>query len=390
MLAKRPLTDRAVTALKAGPKARLVWDAIVPGFAVRVGGTGAKSFLLVARFGSPNPTARSLGKVGAITLEDARARAREWLKLLASGVDPAQAAKAAQRDTLGAVCDEYLAREGSKLRSVGWVRSTLERLVLPTLGPRQIAEVRRSDVIRLLDAIEDSRGPVMANRTLAILGRVMNWHAGRSDDYSSPIIRGMARRKEVARDRILTDEELRAVWLATTPEPPVYSAFVRFLLLTAARRNEVAKMTWAEVADGVWTLPAGRNKTAVELVRPLSAAALGVLTGLPRIGPWTFTRTGSASLSGLARFKIVLDRASGTQGWTLHDLRRTSRSLMSRAGVPSDVAERCLGHMLPGMRKVYDRHAYREEMLRAYEALAALIARIVDPQPNVVAIRGER
>ena len=176
------------------------------------------------------------------------------------------------------------------------------------------------------------------------------------------------------------------MWLATTPEPPVYSAFVRFLLLTAARRNEVAKMTWAEVADGVWTLPAGRNKTGVELVRPLSAAALGVLAELPRVGPWTFTRTGNAPLSGLARFKIVLDRASGTQGWTLHDLRRTSRSLMSRAGVPSDVAERCLGHMLPGMRKVYDRHAYREEMLRAYQALAALIARIVDPQPNVVAI----
>ena len=118
MLAKRPLTERTVTALKPAPKARLVWDAIVPGFAVRVGGTGAKSFLLVARFGSPNPTARSLGKVGAITLEGARARAREWLKLLASGVDPAQAAKAAERDTLGAICAEYLAREGSKLRSI--------------------------------------------------------------------------------------------------------------------------------------------------------------------------------------------------------------------------------------------------------------------------------
>ena len=390
MLAKRPLTERTIAALKPAPKARLVWDAIIPGFAVRVGTTGAKSFLLVARFGSPNPTARSLGKVGAITLEDARIRAREWLKLAAAGSDPAAVAVAAQRDTLGAICAEYLAREGSKLRSARWIQSALERLVLPTLGPRQIAEVRRSDVIRLLDAIEDSRGPVMANRTLAILGRVMNWHAGRSDDYSSPIIRGMARRKEVARDRILTDAELRAVWLATTSEPPVYSAFVRFLLLTAARRNEVAKMTWAEVADGVWTLPAGRNKTAVELVRPLSAAALGVLAELPRIGPWTFTHTGKASLSNLARFKIELDRVSGVSGWTYHDLRRTSRSLMSRAGVPSDVAERCLGHMLPGMRKIYDRHAYREEMRIAFEKLATLVAGIVDPQPNVVPMRGER
>ena len=278
MLAKRPLTERTIAALKPAPKARLVWDAIVPGFAVRVGTTGAKSFLLVARFGSPNPTARSLGKVGAITLEDARIRAREWLKLAAAGSDPAAVAVAAQRDTLGAICAEYLAREGSKLRSARWIQSALERLVLPTLGPRQIAEVRRSDVIRLLDAIEDSRGPVMANRTLAILGRVMNWHAGRSDDYSSPIIRGMARRKEVARDRILTDAELRAVWLATTSEPPVYSAFVRFLLLTAARRNEVAKMTWAEVADGVWHYRQGGIKPPWSL----SARSLPLLSAFLR------------------------------------------------------------------------------------------------------------
>jgi integrase len=392
MLAKKPLTDRGIAALK--PPRQLVWDAVVPGFAVRVTDNGAKAFVLVTRYpGSSNPTARSLGKVGAITLEDARVRAREWLKQVAAGVDPAlamAAAETAQRDTLGAICAEYLARDGGKLRSVGFIRSTLERLVLPTLGPRPIAEVRRSDVIRLLDAIEDGRGPVMANRTLAILGRVLNWYAGRSDDYASPIVRGMARRKEVARDRVLTDDELRVVWSAPASPEPVFSAFVRFLLLTAARRNEVAEMKWTELADGQWTLPAGRNKTGVELVRPLSAAALGLLAELPRLGEWTFTRTGNAPLSGLARFKIELDRVSGTQGWTYHDLRRTSRSLMSRAAVPSDVAERCLGHVLPGMRKVYDRHAYREEMLRAFEALASLIARIVDPQPNIVPMRGER
>jgi integrase len=87
--------------------------------------------------------------------------------------------------------------------------------------------------------------------------------------------------------------------------------------------------------------------------------------------------------------KAALNCASGVTGWTLHDLRRTARSLMSRAGVPSDHAERCLGHVIGGVRGVYDRHQYREEMLLAYEKLAALIAGIVDPQPNVVAIRGQ-
>jgi integrase len=364
-----------------------MWDAIVPGLAVRVTATGRKSFVLVTRYpGSANPTARALGKVGAITLEDARAKGREWLKLIAAGTDPAQAAQAAERDTLRAICSEYLARNGTK-RTVEWERAILERLVLPTLGVKPINSIRRSDIVRLLDAIEDANGVVMANRTLAIIRQVMNWHAARSDDFRSPIVRGMARGKEQARDRVLSDEELRAVWRATAPEP-VYTSYVRFLLLTGARRNEASEMKWSELSGSEWILPAARNKTGQELVRPLSRAALEIVEGLPRLGEWVFTRTGNASLSGLGRFKTELDQASGTTGWTYHDLRRTARSLMSRAGVPSDHAERCLGHVIGGVRGVYDRHQYREEMLLAYEKLATLVAGIVDPQPNVVAISG--
>ena len=92
----------------------------------------------------------------------------------------------------------------------------------------------------------------------------------------------------------------------------------------------------------------------------------------------------------LSSAKQDFDRASGVTGWTLHDLRRTARSLMSRAGVPSDHAERCLGHVIGGVRGTYDRHEYHEEKRLAFEALASLIARIIDPQPNVVAMRGER
>ena len=146
-------------------------------------------------------------------------------------------------------------------------------------------------------------------------------------------------------------------------------------------------MRWAEITGDSWTLPAARNKTNVELVRPLSAAAMAILASLPHSGEFVFSRTGEAPLSGLSRFKIELDRASGTEGWVIHDLRRTSRSLMSRAGVASDHAERCLGHVIGSIRGVYDRHSYQAEMLLAYEKLAALIGSIVDPQPNVVSIR---
>jgi integrase len=360
---------------------------------LRVTDNGAKTFVLVGRFGSKNPTARAIGKVGAISLEEARTKAREWLKLVAVGQDPAHVAAAAARDTLAAICEEYLKRRGPELRSVDLIRSMLGRSVLPTLGSRPIADIRRSDIVRLLDGIEDASGPVAANRTLALLGTVMNWYAGRTDDYASPIIRGMARRKEVARDRILTDEELRAIWQATAQptttlgaEWPAHCAYIRFLLLTGARRNEAAKTRWAEITGDSWTLPAARNKTGVELVRPLSQAALAIISGLPRHGDFVFSRTGEAALSGLSRFKIELDRASGTEGWVIHDLRRTARSLMSRAGVTSDHAERCLGHVIGSIRGVYDRHLYRDEMLLAYEKLASLVSEIVDPQPNVVSI----
>src|SRR5262249_36752598 len=153
--------------------------------------TGQRTFVLVGRFpDSANPTARALGKVGALTLEDARAKAREWLKLVGAGTDPTSVVLAAERDTLRAICEGYLARDGAKLRSTDWVRATLTRLVYPALGSQLITAIRRSDIIRLLDEIEDERGPVMANRTLAVIGRIMNWHASRSDDFRSPIVRG--------------------------------------------------------------------------------------------------------------------------------------------------------------------------------------------------------
>jgi integrase len=388
MLAKRRLTDRAIAALKpAEPgKRKLVWDAVVPGFAIRVTDKGQRSFVLVARYpGSQNPAPRTIGKVGALSLEDARAKGREWLKLITAGIDPAVAQMQRERETLRAVCEDWLRRDGGKLRSAELTRRTLERLVFGRLGSKPIGEIRRSDIVRLLDEIEDQRGREMAQKTLGILRSVMNWWAARTDDFRSPIVRGMSRSAGVSRDRILSDEEIRAVWNAKVPEPGLFAAMVRFLLLTGARRNEAAKMEWAEIAGGDWTLPAARNKTGLELVRPLPRAALVLLAGLPRGGKFVFTLGKSIDLG---KRKREIEEGSGTSGWTLHDCRRTARSLMSRAGVSSDHAERCLGHVIGGVRGVYDRYQYREEMLLAYERLSALVAGIVDPQPNVVSIRG--
>jgi integrase len=219
----------------------------------------------------------------------------------------------------------------------------------------------------------------------------MNWHATRSDDFRSPIVRGMARvkAKERARERTLTDDEIRAVWKAAETTPGPFGSYVQFLLLTAARRSEASEMVRAELNGSDWTLPADRNKTKVDLVRPLSAAALYVLAKVPKLAgcEFVFSTDGKNPISGWTRFKDNFDKACGVTGWTLHDLRRTARSLMSRSGVNSDHAERCLGHAITGVRGTYDRYEYHVEKQRAFEALAAQIGFILDPsKANVVSL----
>jgi integrase len=277
----------------------------------------------------------------------------------------------------------YLELEGSKLRSAAWRTSILDRLVLPQLGDRQVRDIRRSDIVRLLDQIEQKNGPVAADRSLAILSRVFNWYAIRDEDFKSPLVRGMHRtnQRDRARARILTDDELCRLWTASNKVGP-FGALVRFLLLTGARRSEAAQMVWAEVVGADWTLPASRNKVKVDLLRPLSKAARQILEERPQYAdcPFVFTLNGRTAISDFHRQKAALDAKAGVTGWRIHDLRRTTRSLMSRAGVLREHAERCLGHAVGGVAAVYDRHSYANEMNRAYEALATLMARIVNGQ----------
>ena len=378
------LTDRFCERAKPaqGQTQTDYFDEQVSGLALRVAaGHKAWSF----HFTSPGEGKRArltFGSYPATSLGAARTRAIETKALVEAGKDP----RAAEADTLQGICEEYIRREGKRLRSLDWRKGVLERHVYPTLGQRPIKEIQRSEIVRLLDKIEDRSGATMADRTLAVIRKIMNWHASRSDDFRSPIVKGMARTKpsELARERVLTDDEICAIWRA---DGGVFGRFVRFLLLTGARRSEASEMKWSELDGGDWTLPAARNKTKVDLVRPLSRAAQDTLP--TRRGEFVFTSDGVTPISGFSKFKRALDKASGTNGWALHDARRTARSLMSRAGVPSDHAERCLGHVIGGVRGVYDRHEYHAEKAQAFEALAALIERIVSgAQAGVVQLKG--
>jgi integrase len=192
----------------------------------------------------------------------------------------------------------------------------------------------------------------------------------------------MRRSKAQPRSRILTDEELRKVWTA--------GPFVRFILLTGARRGEVEGMTWAEIDNGDWILPASRNKNKVDLVRPLSKAALAIIEEPSCVPCDKVTNDGKVFADGQNYLFQKFKAEANLPDVTLHDLRRTSRSLMSRAGVNSDVGERCLGHAIGGVRGIYDRHEYHREKAMAYEALANLITRIVEGKADVVPIKGRQ
>jgi integrase len=382
---KRDLTDRFCAGAKPrdGEAQTDYFDTQASGLALRVS-EGRKSWTF--HYTLDKRRRLTFGSYPTISLASARTRADEARIAIASGQHPSPMGRT---ETLRDICELYQAKEGAQLRTAEWRKRLLDRYVYPTLGSRPIAEIKRSEIVRLLDHVEEkSGGPAMARLTLALIRKIMNWHASRSDDFLSPIVRGMARSQAKARDRILTDDEIRKVW-ETAEGCGVYGSYIRFLLLTAARRNEASDLTWAEIAGSDWTLPAARNKTKLDLLRPLSRAARQIIEALPKQGEFVFTTNGGASpFTSFSNSKEAFDKASGTKGWTLHDCRRTARSLMSRAGVPTDHAERCLGHVIGGVRGVYDRHEYYAEKAQAFEALAALIERIVSgTQADVVPMR---
>jgi integrase len=387
-------TTKFVENVKPGPGRREIPDPGCSNLYLIQQPSGARSWAVRYRFGGKS-VKLTLGQWPAMTLLDARKAAIDAQRELGKGHDPAKAkadskikADAAKADTVTAICESYLKREGGKLRTLDQRVSILKRQVYPVLGSRPIGEIRRSEIVRLLDKVEDNSGPRAADVTLGVLRRVFHWHEKRSDEFRSPIIRGMARQNvaEHRRSRILDDDEIRKLWAATA-DNAAFSALIRFLLLTSARRNEAAGLWWNEVdADGIWTLPASRSKTKAEVVRPLSKAAMAVLAGLPRIDgcDYPFTHNGITPIASFSDPKRKLDAASGVTGWRLHDLRRTARSLLSRAGVHSDIAEKCLGHSRGDIIERYDQHKYIDEMQRAFEKLAREIETIIHPPEGAV------
>jgi len=377
------------------------------GFGVRVTAAGARAFVLNYRLRGREHRF-TIGAYPDWSALKAVREARSLRQRIDRGENPIEDRTPSPRtETVASILDDFVVQhvriKNQPLRSADEYESAFNRLVKPRIGKLGIYEVRRSHVIKMLDEIEDANGPVTADRTLAFVRKAFNWYAIRDDQFIAPVVRGMGRikPKDRARTRVLSDEEIRAIWPALG-QSGTFGAFVKMLLLSGQRRDEVAHMTHKEIGeDGIWTIPAERYKTKRPNHVPLSKAALALIDAQPKLDDcdYVFPSRAKTPYSGYGRGKANLDKAvlaaMKTQAkkgakveplpnWTLHDLRRTAKTLMVRAGVRPDISERVLGHVIAGVEGTYDRHSYAEEKRDALEKLAAMIERILNPLPSSV------
>jgi integrase len=286
-----------------------------------------------------------------------------------------------------------------KTRESTWVETArvLNKEIILRWKGRRLADITRADVHNLLDSIVDRGAPIQANRTLALLHRLCSWAVERGIIATSPCTGVKPPKPTVSRDRILTDAELRDVWNSCDRLGWPHGALTQMLILTGARRGEVAGMTWAEIdfATATWTLPRERSKNNREHSLPLSDAAITILRELPRTGDFVFSYNGVSPIAGFQHAKVRLNGLlpATMPPWTIHDLRRTTASGMARLGINVAVVEKVLNHVsgtFRGIVGVYQRFDYATEKRRALDSWAAHVLSVAAGEElpaNVVSIR---
>jgi len=430
----KKLTDLFVERAKPPARGRIEYfDAAFPGLALRITKNGGKSWCAFYRFGG-RLRRFTLGRYPAIKPAQARKEVSAALDRVREGFDPAEEKRtrrdlgSSHADTFGAIAYDYLERHVAKNNAASTYQEAkrdLEHDALPRWGKRQIAGISRRDVIDLIDRIIARGAEVQANRTLARLRALFNWAIEKDRIVASPLARMKLPTKEVARDRVLTDDELRWFWAGCDEIGWPFGPLAKLLLLTLQRRDEVASMEWSElnIANPTWTIPREKTKNQRAHEVHLSDATIDVLRSLPRVGDGlVFTTTGGTSVSGFSRVKHRLDVAmiqaqrrsfglpeddkayrraiklapgkalpAEIAPWTLHDLRRTAATGMARLNIPPHVVERILNHTsgtISGVAAVYNRFAYLDERRAALDAWGAYLTALLQPQrSNVIHLR---
>ena len=405
---KAKITKTAIDELRgeaiAAKKTVYLWDTDLTGFGALATAKGSASYFVEFRIGGRTAPNRrvSLGKHGALTPSEARSLAKAKLGEVAKGVDVAQA-KRDERLKLAAgtfrdVCKRYLDREAKQTRHWQEMRRILERDAMPAFGPQSISTITRQQIRGRLDAIvtEQGRKPSAERKLYVALMPVFKWAMERGAIDSNPMTDLTRPKPAPRRKRVLDHDEIRALWTAADALDWPFGPFYKLLLLTGARREEVAGMRWPELdlQRRIWRLPPAeefqprRTKNGLEHVIDLSPQVVAIIEGLPRMHDgFVFSTTGRTSISGFGRAKERLDGAmekhldKPLRPFRVHDIRRTVASLLGDdLDVDQGVIERCLGHLTgtqSGLMGTYQRQQYREKRKQAMALWGAHVSKLV-------------
>ncbi len=370
------------------------WDTLTPGFGVRVGYGGRKSFVAMTRIEGRLRRFPLKPAYPVRSLAAAREQAAKIIKDAQRGVDPTaakaeerRAAIAHRRNTFGAVAADFMLDHAKNLRTREEMQRKINVELLPHWSDRPIVSITRPDVKALLR--EKARtSPVAANRLLALISKIFTWALDEEIIEASPAVRLPRHCKEQERERWLTADEIRTLWGAFDQLGYPFGEVFKFMLVTGQRRGEVADMKWSEIDRDGWNLPGARAKSSQGHRVPLSSLAREILGSVHRQGEHVFVARGDKPPQGWSKAKARVDAlcAEPVAPWRIHDLRRTMATHMRSLGVDRLVVSKVLNHAESGITRVYDRYAADPEKWAAMERWAQRLREIIagEPDENVV------
>jgi integrase len=390
------LTKSVIDDLPTPAKDIVYWDAGCPGFGVKVTPAGRKVFVVLFRTGGAGSRLRkyTIGPYGRVTLHQARVSAQKVFTARLEGRDLAAEKRDARKrmvaDRVEDLLEAYIAQHVSQNRTARMTSQMLRR-ELGAWGARSIHEISKRDVMDIVSAVEQRGAPVAANKILKAVRTFLRWCVGRAVLDHSPAEGIPLPTREVARDRVLNDDELTRVIIAARQIGGPYGGIVELLALTGQRREEAARCVWEEIdlQNRIWTLPNLRTKNAKSHIVHLSDQAIAVLKEARKQGKFVFSVAGTHPFQDFSNAKRELDAISGVTGWRLHDLRRTCVSGMAGLGVAPHVADKILNHQsgtISGTAAVYQRHQFLAERKDALEKwgahLSSMLAKATGARPR--------
>lgn len=388
------LTELGVRRLRPDPsKHTEIHDDVTRGLMLWLGKGGGKSWFFV-KAGSGARHRFKIGSHPAMSLAEARGKVNTLAGQLAAGTLPRRRAAAAERSavrTVAELIDAFV--EDYKRDHKSWrdVERDLRKHVSPVIGKVRVEKVRRNDIGDVLLELLDH--PRVHNKLKVHLSGLFKWAGRRGLVEASPVI-GFETLATRSRDKILSNDELRAVWMACERAGYPYGRYVQLLILLGQRRTETAAME-RRLVDGegkTWEIPAERTKNGRSQLVPLPDLALEIIQACPAIvdaqgKPSAFMFPAPSRLDNhmttYSDCKQQLDALSGLSGWWLHDLRRTMATGMAGRGIRPEVIEAALNHLSgtrAGVAGIYNRYEYLDEKRAALEAWAVHVGDIVTGQ----------